>query len=368
MDRAETIWDWRFGLSFVLIVGLLATVVFNIGREPGPNPGSALVVYCAHDAVYSDQILREFEKQTGIDVEVRFDTEATKSLGLVELIARERSRPRCDVFWNNEQLGTMWLAGQGLLEDYKGEGHARIPAAFKDADGLWTGFAGRMRVWIINTEKMEATPQAIESVLASPDLSRMAIAKPLYGTTRTHYTVLWDFWGPERTKGWHHDWRERGVIEASGNAMVKNLVAAGTCHLGLTDTDDFFLAKDDGRPVAMLPAIVQEAGVRSESDLSPQGPSLKPSSIVIPNTVAIIRGTPRIEKARRLVDFLLSAETELALANSKSRQIPLGPVDAGALSDDVKQLVEWAERPYPLSGLGRASVECLEWLRSEYLR
>ena len=49
----------------------------------------SLVVYCAHDSIYADSILRDFEKETGIHVAVRYDTEATKSLGLVGPIREE---------------------------------------------------------------------------------------------------------------------------------------------------------------------------------------------------------------------------------------------------------------------------------------
>ena len=40
-----------------------------------------LVVYCAHDREFAEVVLQEFERQTGIPVSVRYDTEATKSLG-----------------------------------------------------------------------------------------------------------------------------------------------------------------------------------------------------------------------------------------------------------------------------------------------
>ena len=351
----DGVFKWIATASILVIAWALLTGGLTRCSE---LPRDSLIVYCAHDSIYSEQILREFERQTGIPVAIRFDTEATKSLGLVELIARERERPRCDVLWNNEQLGTMWLAEQGLLEAYKGDGYARIPEPFKDPAGRWTGFAARMRVWIVNTQAMEPTHEAIESALASPDLSRVAIAKPLFGTTRTHYTVLWHLWGPDRLKAWHRDWRSRGVVEASGNAMVKDLVAGRTCHLGLTDTDDYFVAKDAGKPVAMLPVTVHSDTETENSEIA----------IVIPNTVAIIKGTRKATQAMKLVDFLLSAETELALASAKSRQIPLGPVDLVLLSDEIRQLTQWSRQSYPLSELGPPSEQCLAWLRSEYLR
>ena len=260
-----------------------------------------LVVYCSHDLVYSEKILRDFERQTGITVSIIPDSEATKSLGLVNRIIREKDHPRCDVFWNNQVLGTMDLKQHGLLHPYKGSGFKRIPEKFKDRDGHWVGFAGRLRVWIVNTDKMTATPEAIDKALQG-DLSRMAIAKPLYGTTLSHYSLLWHRWGAERLKKWHHDVRRRGAKEVSGNATAKNHVAEGTCDFGWTDTDDFFVAQDDSKPVAMLP-------IRLEDN----------STICIPNSVAIIRGTKKLSAAQKLVDFLLSAETELALARSKSR-------------------------------------------------
>ena len=334
----------HFGVLAVVIV-LLVYYVVRAGRP------ERLVVYCAHDSVYSEKILREFEKRTGVAVARVFDTEATKSLGLVERIVRERDAPRCDVFWNNEILGTMDLHGRGILLPYKGAGFERIPAAFRDPDGHWVGFAARLRVWIVNTGKLGTCDAGAVAKALRGDLSRAAIAKPLYGTTLTHYSVLWDAWGADRLKAWHRDWRGRGVREVLGNATVKNLVARGVCDLGLTDTDDFFVAKDEGRPVAMLPVRVDGG-----------------ATICIPNTVAIIKGTGRVEQAKRLVDYLLSEECELALANSRSRQVPLGAVDEERLPEEVRELAKLAAEGYALSPLSRARAECLGWLKSEYLK
>jgi len=269
---------------------------------------------------------------------------------LVELLLQEKAHPRCDVFWNNELLGTLQLADEGLLLSYRGSGYKRIPAAFKDADGRWAGFAARLRLWIVNTNRLSPTEEAIQQA-SNGDLDRMVIAKPLYGTTRTQYTILWKLWGRDKLLGWDRDRRARHLREVDGNSTVKDLVAAGVCDLGWTDTDDFFEARDEGKPVAMLP-------VRLENG----------RTICIPNTVAIIRGTRHLAEAQKLVDFLLSEKCEMSLAAAKSRQIPLGPVDAARLPDDVKQLQHWAADGVSLSDLGGANAECLAWLKLEYLQ
>jgi iron(III) transport system substrate-binding protein len=341
--------DRGFSLRLVALAAFVAALFGAYYLLWSPHRES-LVVYCSHDSIYADQILREFERQTGIPISVRYDTEATKSLGLVELLLQEKAHPRCDVFWNNELLGTLQLADEGMLLPYRGTGYERIPAAFKDPDARWTGFAARLRLWIVNTNRLAPTDDAIHRALQG-DLARVTIAKPLYGTTRTQYTVLWQLWGRDKLIAWHHDRLARHLREVNGNSTVKDLVAAGVCDLGWTDTDDFFEARDDGKPVQMLPLRLDNG-----------------HTISIPNTVAILRGTRHLGDAQKLVDFLLSEKCELELAAGKSRQIPLGPVPAGRLPADVRQLQHWAADGVPLGGIDGASVACLAWLKSEYLQ
>jgi iron(III) transport system substrate-binding protein len=330
-------------------LALAVTLVLGLGWWWHAAHGGALVVYCAHDAGDAEKILRAFEQRSGISLDIRFGTEPTQSPGLTELLLREKDAPRCDVFWNNEPLGTLALQERGLLQPYRGSGYARIPAAFKAPDGSWAGFAARLRVVIYNTAKIGTTPPNITGLLPGSDLSRVAIAQPLSGTTLTHYTLLWRQWGGDQLQAWHADWRRGGVKELSGNAAVKDAVADGVCYAGFTDTNDFFQAKEDGKPVAMNPVRLDDG-----------------KTICIPDTVAILRGARHTRAARKLVDFLLSEETELALAASKARPVPLGPVPAERLPAEVRELVRWAGEGEDLTSLGRARAECLAWLKSIY--
>lgn len=341
--------SWFATAATLLCLGMIALLSWG-----GRAQDDALVVYCSHDSTYSEEILRDFERESGIRLIVRFDTEATKSIGLINQLIAECDNPQCDVFWNNEVLGTMKLQKLGLLQPYKGNGFARIPTRYKADDGSWTGFAARLRVFIVNTEKMAATHEAIFQRLdasGEKGLSRVAMAKPLFGTTLTQYVALWGEAGEEEVKRRHKSQRDRGLLEVNGNSVVKDLVASGHCDFGWTDTDDFFLAVDEGQPVEMLP-VFMTCG----------------RAICIPNSVSIIRGTSRVEAARKLVDFLLSKEVETRLACSPSRQIPLGSVDYAALPEEVQDLKRWSERSVDLRSLGDAHAECLSWLQSEYLQ
>jgi len=327
---------------FVVLMGAAWMIVS--GRTK-----AALVVYCAHDAVFAETLVNRFMAETGMPVETTYDSEVAKSLGLVQRLEREQSNPVCGVFWNNEPLGTMSLAAKGVLEPYESPEAKNRPASFRDPENRWTGFGVRYRVWIVNTGKMAATREAVEERMNSADLSRVAIAEPLYGTTLTHWSLLWNRLGADELQKWHRSLKERGCHFVKGNGAVRDLVAAGTCDLGMTDTDDFFGALDAKAPVAMLPIRVKE------------------QTIAIPNTVSIVKGARHPQAARAFVDFLLSANSDLALAKSGSRQAPVHPGVSGSdLPPEMAGIQEWAKDAADLSGLTTSRDECLAWLQKEF--
>ena len=334
-------------LAMAVVLGVALSVPWLLDHLR-TQPHGTLVLYCAHDAVFADSIIRQFEAETGIDVQVRYDEEANKSLGLTNLLIAEKTQPRCDVFWNNQTLGTIRLKQEGLLSPVDPEVFARIPKQFKDEDNQWCGFAARLRVYLVNTDRMTATDETVGAALQAASLSNVAIAVPLFGTTLSHYAVLCDQMGIDGLKAWHSSLRDRGIREVRGNGAVKDLVAEGACDFGFTDTDDAFAAIDAGKPVTMLP-------VRLETG----------QTICLPNSVALIHNCPHPDPALTFIRFLLSEEVELALANSGSRQIPLGPIDTSRLPSDVLDLTKWAADGISLTGAAKHDAEVLHWLTSE---
>ncbi len=337
----------KITFAMIAVLGISIIVPWLLNRiAPTEN---TLVLYCSHDSVFADSIIRRFEAKSGIAVQVRYDEETNKSLGLANLLITERAMPRCDVFWNNQTLGTIRLKEEGLLAAVDPALFAHIPEQFKDTENQWAGFAARLRVYIVNTDRMVATKEAIDESLLSETLSSVAIAAPLFGTTLSHYAVLCDRMGLDGLKKWHGLIHDRGIREVRGNGAVKDLVAEGACDFGFTDTDDAFAAIDAGYPVKMLPVRLDNG-----------------KTICLPNSVAIIRNCPHPDAAAKFMEYLLSEEVELALANSGSRQIPLGPVDGAQLSSEVLQLTKWAADGISLDGAAKHHAEVLKWLTSEY--
>jgi len=104
-----------------------------------------VVIYTSVDQIFSETILSDFEKNTGIKVKAVYDVEASKTVGLVNRLLAEKGHPRCDVFWNSEVGRTIFLKQKGLFTPYTSPSAKDISLQFKDKDGYWTGFAARAK-------------------------------------------------------------------------------------------------------------------------------------------------------------------------------------------------------------------------------
>ncbi len=270
----------------------------------------AVVVYTAQDSHYAEPIFAAYSEAEGVQVRPKFDTEATKTVGLAQAIMAEEARPRCDVFWNNEILNTIRLERRGLLEPYVYPEADEYPPQFRSPSGLWYGFAARARIIIVNTDRVsdEDRPTSIYDLADEKWKGQIGVAKPLFGTTATHAACLFSYLGAEPARAYFLDLKRNGVQILAGNKQVALAVASGQLAFGLTDTDDAIIEVEKGHPVAII---------------YPDRETDELGTLYIPNTLSIIRGAPHPDAAGRLIDYLLSGEVEAALAAGASAQIPL---------------------------------------------
>ena len=289
-------------------VGIICVSVMTAGCWfPEENE---VVVYAALDREFSEPILQQYEEATGVTVLASYDVESTKSVGLTSQLMLERDRPRCDLFWNNEILNTLRLAEQGVLDVYRSPQAEHYPKQFVSADGRWQGFAARVRVLIVNTELVSAEerPDSIHDLLDPKWKGKVGIAKPLAGTTATHAACLFAAWGEEEASDFFSQLKQNAKV-LSGNKQVAKAVARGELAFGLTDTDDAWIEKTvNAQPVEIV---------------FPDQAEDQMGALFIPNTLAVIKGGPNPEKARKLVDYLLQAKIEEQLARADSAQFPL---------------------------------------------
>lgn len=277
-----------------------------------PKAESDVVVYAALDQEFSAPILAEFERdqdhETGVIA--KYDVESTKTVGLVNQIIAESEAPVCDLFWNNEIMHTVRLQKQGLLQPRTWAHAAGWPQDMIASDGSWCGFASRARVLLVNTDLVpdaSESPTSVEDLMDPKWKDRCAMARPLFGTTATHFAVLREKRGHDETIELLEKIRSNALI-LSGNKQVAQAVSSGQIAWGLTDTDDAVIEKDLGRPVRIV--------------FPDQQPD-QMGTLRIPNTIAVLRDAPHRVAAGLLADHLVRAETEDRLAMGDSSQLPI---------------------------------------------
>jgi iron(III) transport system substrate-binding protein len=286
-------------LSSLFAVSLLA----SCGRNDLPR---VVVVYTSQDQVYAEPILREFTKQTGIEVRAVYDSEAVKTVGLANRLLAEHSHPQCDVFWNNEELRTRQLAARNIFRE----------------TNAWRAVGYRSRRIVINTNRLSlaAAPHSLVELTNSTWRGKVALAYPLFGTTATHFLALRQKWGAANWEGWCRALQANRPFLLDGNSVVVKFVGRGEAWIGLTDSDDIAAGQEEGLPIAALP--------------------MNEETLVIANTIAVIGLAPHADPAERLFNYLQSSEILEKLVSAHALESAhQNPATGGTLSVDWHSLL-----------------------------
>jgi iron(III) transport system substrate-binding protein len=287
------------------------------------------VLYSAQDPEFAEEVLPEFSRLTGLHVATKYDTEANKSVSLYVELIQEKKRPRCDVHWNNEILATIRLQREGLLEPYESPAAQPYAGWTKAKDHTWQAFAARARVLLVNTQMVADAKKRPKSLLELTEQrwkGMVGMAKPQFGTTATQAACLFEVLGRAKAREYYLGLKKNGVQLVPGNKQAAEGVSQGRFAVGMTDTDDAIIEVAAGKPVTI---VFPDRDVNSTYS--------RMGTLFIPNTLAIIRGCPHPEGARKLVDFLLSADVEKKLAESESHQIPLNPEVRASLPKEIER-------------------------------
>lgn len=295
-----------------LVLGL---VLVGCGDDRAQD-NETLVVYASADEPVARLIVDAFEKESGIDVTLRLDSEASKTVGLAERLRAQRAHPEADVFWSSECFVMDALAVEGILTPLPATVVESWPRKLVSADDRWAGFAGRVRVVVWNPQKIEETlvPTSLEGCSSREKNVTLAIADVRFGTTRGHFSALAALMSDESWSNWCQQLAQSNpMLLPGGNAAVVDAVASGEAMVGLTDSDDAIAAQAQGRSIAWRPI-----GLGLDAECGPH------SVFVIPNTVGIIVGARHPDSAAEFAQFLLSSRGESILAQSASANVPLG--------------------------------------------
>ena len=116
------------------------------GSAGSGSDENKLVVYCPHPLSFINPLVEEFEKESGIKVEVV----AAGTGELLKRVESEKANPLGDIFWGGS-LSTM-KPKANLFEPYKSANEDHIQEAFKNTEGSMTRFTDIPSVIMVNTD------------------------------------------------------------------------------------------------------------------------------------------------------------------------------------------------------------------------
>lgn len=133
-----------------------------------PKPTGKISIYSALNQTTNDAFFAAFKTANpGIDVDVLPLAAAGE---LQTRITAEKASPKADIFVGGDRAFHDALGKAGLLEAYKSPNAAPVDAAYKDANGLWTGWYLGIFSFVLNTDRFAKEMAGVKKPTTWDDL------------------------------------------------------------------------------------------------------------------------------------------------------------------------------------------------------
>lgn len=300
--------------SLFLCLALSAFIFISCqGKKSASNK---LTVYTPHNEEHTNALIGEFEKESGIKVEII-------AVGIGEVFKRlksETANPIADVAWGG--VFSIYMDNLDLFEDYVSANNNDLPAPYRNKEGKVTIFCLDGSLLIVNTNLIGDIKIEGYGDLINPKLSgKIIMADPAAsGSSFAHLiNMLYDIGGDvNNQKGWDFVKKmlsiNKGKIAGSSGGVPKT-VADGEYILGLSNEDNSINYVRNNAPVKL---VYMKEGVSF-------------------NTAAmgIVKGAKNLDNAKKFVDFMTSKKAQ-EIYGSKTTVRPIR--DDVAVGDYMKPL------------------------------
>lgn len=284
------------GTLLLAIVMLCSMLLAGCGgsdkKAASPNAPAAnkkLIIYTSMKESLIGGIVEGFKKSNpGIDV----DYQSAGAGKLMAKIAAERQSGKilADVIWTSEVPDFYNMKKEGILEQYKTPLLKEIVNPFEDYDGHFTAARLGTLGIAINTDKIKTPPAQWSDLFKPAFKNAFGIADPaLSGTAYMSVALLEKQFGWEFFEKLHANQARIG----KGSGQVIDDTASGELAASLAVD---YITYDKIKKGAHLALYYP------------------PELLLAPSPVAIFKGGPNVELAKKFVDYLLGKEAQTLIA------------------------------------------------------
>jgi iron(III) transport system substrate-binding protein len=286
----------------LLVCGLL------VSTAALAQDSKVLNIYSSRHYQTDEALYANFTRQTGI----RINRIEAGEDPLLERIRNEGERSPADVLitvdagrlWRAEQLGFFQPVKSAVLD-------ARIPASYREPNGLWFGFSLRARVIAYNKAKVKAAEVASYESLADPKWKgRLCMRSSTNMYNLSLMSAMIDHLGEPKAQAWAQAVRDNLAREPKGGDTDQlKSVAAGECDVTVSNQYYYARLLRSGKPDER--AIGESIGVVFPNQSS-WGTHVNISG------AGVMKHAPNREAAVKFLEYLASNEAQRYFADGNN--------------------------------------------------
>ncbi len=197
---------------------------------PAVNASTSMVLYSGRSEALVEPVIKQFEKETGIDVQVKYGNTPELALTLRE----EGQRGGADVFWAQDAGALGAISKAGLFADLPAEVGADLPPLFRHAGGKWVATSGRARTIAYSSERVkpESLPKSVFDLTESRYRGKVAWA-PSNASFQSFVTAMRKTHGEDTTRTWLEGMKKNGARTYANNIAILQAIVRGEADYGL---------------------------------------------------------------------------------------------------------------------------------------
>ena len=221
-----------FVVSLLVIVGLVgcSSESSTDSSATKAKVKESLVVYTGRNLELVEPLIEQFEKDTGINVELR-DGESAE---LATQIATEGKASKADIFFSQDAGALGLLDSKDLLSDIPDGITKDVNERFKSKDDTWVGVSGRARVLVYNTDLATDFPKTLDEMVSSEYKGKIGFA-PTNASFQSFVTALRVDLGEEGAKSWLKEFAANEPKVYEKNSAIVKAVNDGQIPMGLVN-------------------------------------------------------------------------------------------------------------------------------------
>lgn len=300
-----------------LVASCLALVLLLTGCAGSSKEEASLTIYSGRSESFISPFLTAFAKESGVKLDIRY----ADSSSLAAQILEEGENSPADLFLSQDAGALGAVSRAGLLSQLSESVLGKVPASYRSMNGDWVGITGRVRVLAYSPKRVSELPGGIDDLTSPTWRGRIGVA-PASSYFQSFLTALIAIRGEAGAERWLAALKANDPKYYDKDGQIIEGIDAGEVDLGLVNHYYVWEVSEElGRAIDVKIELFQAGDAGNLINVSGAG---------------ILRSSPKSELATKLIEFLLSEESQRSFVtdvHEYSLLLPeLGPPDLPALA------------------------------------